>query len=101
MEFPAPPTSVSLTRSVAAGDVEFGSSITYTCTSSGGYPIPTVDFFPGSGTAVATGEGPLLTHVLVADDTVKDVTMKCVASNSQGSVEDTDILTIFCKHMIH
>ena len=78
------------------GNVEFGTSITYTCTSSGGDPVPTIDFFAGSSTASASGPGPSLTHTLVADDSVKDGTMKCAASNAEGTVEDTEILTLFC-----
>ena len=97
MSILAAPASVALTRSVGTGSVEFGTTITYTCTSSGGDPNPTIEFFAGSATSSASGPGPTLTHSLVADDSVKDLTMKCTASNSEGAVHDSEILTLFCE----
>ena len=37
------------------------------------------------------------TETVLADDLVKNKTMKCVARNSEGLVEDAEVLTIFCE----
>lgn len=92
-----PPTRVTLTRSEPSGDVEFGKALTYTCTSEGGLPHPTVEFFAGSTAPEVSGLGPAITHVVVADDSVQNKTMKCVAKNSHGRAEDSEIITIFCQ----
>ena len=90
------PTSVSLTRSVPSDEVELGTEITYTCTSSGGIPAPSLRLLADSS-EVASGPEPTLTHVLTPGVELHNKPIKCEAFNDYGTVSDSETLTLFSK----
>ena len=92
----AGPTSVTLTRSAPLGDLEVGTVVTYTCTSSGGNPLPSLRIFVGS-LELNTGSAPELTHPLSTDASMHTQEVKCEAYNDHGTVEDLETLNLFSR----
>ena len=90
------PTSVTLTRSVPSGDVEVGTVVTYTCTSSGGYPLPSLRLKVGS-LEVTNGPGPELIHPLETNASFHNAMVKCEVYNDHGSIEDQQTLALISK----
>ena len=90
-----PPTGITITSSLGTNNVESTKTISYTCTSSGGKPSPTVEFYQGSLVATRAGPAPTLNHSLVASTSMHGDAMKCRTFNALGSKEATETLTVF------
>lgn len=89
-----------ISRSLAPGDVELGTDITYTCTSSGGFPEPTIKLYVGSS-EIGSEAGPTLLQVVTTDTSMHDVVVKCEAFNDYGTVNATESLSLFSKKPTH
>ena len=84
---------MALSRS-ASGPVLLGSTVTYTCSSTGGDPAPTLQL---KVNGVTEKEGPTtqLTFDLATLSAHHNAEVKCVAFNDEGSVEDVETLQLY------
>ena len=92
----APPSNVAISRSASAGDVEVGTVVTYTCTSTGGDPVPNIRLFAGT-TELTSATGPVLAHNVNAGTNLHNANIKCEAFNDHGTVDDAEILLLYRK----
>ena len=88
------PTSVTLERTSSAGELEVGSTVSYTCTSTGGYPTPTLRLLVG-GSEVSSATGPSMSKGVITTSGMHNNEVKCEAFNDHGTVEDMETLTLF------
>ena len=94
--FPVGPSSVTITRSLPSGDVELGATVTFTCSSTGGIPMPTIKLLVAS-TEMGSGAGPTFSQLVTTEMSMHDQLVKCEAFNAYGNVENTEPLALFSK----
>ena len=76
------------------GDIELGAAVTYTCSSTGGIPEPTIRLLVGS-TEVGSGTGSTYSQSVLTETSMHSELVKCEAFNTYGRIEDTELLTLF------
>ena len=88
------PTSVTLERTSSAGELEVGSAVSYTCTSAGGNPTPTLRLLV-DGSEVASASGPSMSKDVITNSSMHMKQIKCEAFNDYGTMEDLETLTLY------
>ena len=92
--FPVAPSSVTITRSQPMGDIEVGAPVTYTCSSIGGMPEPTIRLLVGVKEK-GSGTGPTYSLLVNTETGMHDQPVVCEAFNGYGSVNATEHLILF------
>ena len=93
----AAPTSVSISNSLGTTSIESGTTIIYSCTSTGGNPSPTVEFYIGDGAWSVREIGPTITHSFTVEESMHSLTMMCRAVNTVGEKTATETLAVFSE----
>ena len=98
ISLPASPDGISITNSLGTTSIESGTTITYTCTSTGGNPTPHVEFYLGDGSWDARQLGPTVDFSFPVAESMHGAIMTCRAVNEIGDKNATETLAVFSKN---
>ena len=72
--------------------------MTFTCTSTGGNPTPTVEFYQGA-TLVQSQVGLTISETFSVTEAMNSLPMKCRAHTLAGDREDSQLVSVFSKNV--